>query len=176
MIRANRCMGYRPRIRASNDQYRFYLYPPDTALGWRVIRKVTLAEGAEKVLRGEWREVHDEHGDHWGYQVLVSSKTDQDIPSGATSSSITVNECELNAGLGGEWRTKGLPEDKRLSRFRRTEAGLLPVPAEDAIERAQAKVAQWPYPASRIDDGKGKPVWGDRAVRVYPKKPKGRGE
>jgi hypothetical protein len=59
-----------------------------------------------------------------------------------------------------------MPEEKRISWRDKYGKALVP---EDAIERAQEKVKQWPWPASRIDDGRGEPVFGDRAVRVYPK-------
>jgi hypothetical protein len=142
------------------------VYPPDTSLGWRVIRQVTPAKAAENLAAGRWREVYDEHGNFWGCQLLLSFKTDQDMQSGASSPSITVSECELNAGLRGSSHTAGLPEEKRISRHSQTGKAL---PPEDAIERAIEKVKQWPWPASRIDDGTGIAVFGDRAVRVYPK-------
>ncbi len=105
-------------------------------------------------------------GNHVGYQVLANLTKDEDLPSGASSSSITASECELNCGKS---RTVGLPEDKRISR--RTRMGRA-LPPEDAVERAQAKVRMWPHSASRIDNGRGDPVYGDRAVRVYPKPPR----
>ena len=142
------------------------VYPAETSLGWRVIRHVSAQEAGEKLASGEWREVLDEQGNFWGCQVLATFSKDQDLPSGASSSSITVNECFLNAGLGGRSRTAGMPEEKRISR-RSAEGKALP--PEDAIERAREKVRQWPWPASRIDDGSGAAVYGDRAVRCYPK-------
>lgn len=163
-------MGTRPRIRVSNDAYCFYLYPADTTLGWRVIRRVTLACGTYKAISGQWREVHDEHGNHWGYQVVANFKTDAELPSGASSSSITVREMELNAFTVlkyGKSQTAGMSEDDRISR-RHYKSGRKLAP-EDAVERAVAKVRQWPFPASRVDDGSGAAVFGDRAVRAYPR-------
>jgi hypothetical protein len=148
-------MGNRPRLRASNEAHSLNLYPADVTLGWRVIRRVSQARGERKLALGEWREVHDEYGNLQGYQVLATFKTDLDLPSGASSTSITVSECELNAGLRGKSRTYGLDEDERLSR-RNQQTGKA-LPPEDAIERARAKVREWPL------------AHGDRARRVYPK-------
>lgn len=116
------------------------LYPAETSLGWRVIGTTTRERGREKLVSGEWREVYDEHGNFWGYQVLANFKKDEDLPSGTTSTSITVLECILNAeGLRAS-RTAGLPEEKRISR--KSKCGV-PLPPEDAIERAVAKVAEF---------------------------------
>jgi len=156
----------RTQRRAEKGERCVSVYPPDTSLGWRVIYHVSKPQAAAKLASGEWREVYDEHGNFMGCQVLATFKQDEELPSGASSSSITVSECELNAGLGGRSHTVGMPEDRRISR--RNQVGRA-LPPEDAVERAQAKVNQWPWPASRIDDGSGQPVYGDRAVRCYPK-------
>jgi hypothetical protein len=142
------------------------VYPPDTSLGWRVIYMVSALKAAERLAAGVWREVYDEYGSFWGCQVVANFGKDEAILSGASSTSITVSELELNAGLRGKSRTVGLSEEQRIARINGKGK---PLPPEDAIERAQAKVKQWPYPASRIDDGRGEPKYGDRAVRVYPK-------
>ncbi|WP_420239243.1 hypothetical protein ACOBR2_06595 [Telmatobacter bradus] len=143
------------------------VYPADTTLGWRVVRQVRLTEAAQHLAAGAWREVYDERGNFLGCQVLLSICTDQELPSGASSTSITLGEVMLNAGLGGRSRTLGRSEEWRLTRPKRPN-GRRPAP-EDAIERAIEKVKQWPWPASRVDDGSGAPKFGDRAVRVYPK-------
>ncbi len=113
------------------------LYPAETSLGWRVIGTTTAPIAAERLARGEWREVYDEHGNFWGYQVLANFTKDEDLPSGASSTSITVRECELNAGLGGRSRTAGMTEEQRISRKNKFGKAL---PPEDAVERAQEKV------------------------------------
>ncbi len=112
------------------------------------------------LARGLWRDVCDEAGTHIGYQLLGGTRLERKaFPSSrASSTSISVRECQRNAGEFGASRTTG-----RLGK-----------PA-DAIERAVEKVKQWPFPASRIDDGRGEPVFGDRAVRCYPKPAKARG-
>jgi len=103
---------------------------------------------------GKLREVQDEHQNFLGYQLISNFKTDNDLPSGVSSTSITVTECVLNAGLGGYSRTLGMGEEERISRKSREGKQL---PPEDAIERAIEKVKEWPL------------MHGDRAVRCYPK-------
>ena len=160
-------MSGKTRAQARTSQGALNLYPADISNGWRVIRIVSFALGLEKVARGEWTLVNDEQGNPFYFQVKTNFKTDQDLPSGASSASITLGEVLRNAGLFGKSRTAGMTEDARLSRPRLPN-GHAPAP-EDAIERAQEKVKQWPFPASRVDDGSGTPVFGDRACRVYPK-------
>ena len=167
-VGANEAMGYRPRVRAYTAA-RYDLYPPTTTLGWRVIRNVTAAEVDDALKRGLWREVYNEHGNFAGYQIKPNFKSDDDLPSGWSLCSISVNETELYVGTlfrHGKSRTAGLPEDKRVTRKDKETGHALP--PEDYIERAVEKVRQWPFPASRIDDGKGNPVFGDKAVRAYP--------
>lgn len=161
-------MGYRPRVRAYTAA-RYDLYPPTTTLGWRVVRKVTAAEANDALERGLWREVCNERGEFAGYQIKANFKSDEDLPSGSSLCSIAVKEMELNAGTAfrrGKSRTAGLQEDERVAlRNQQTNHAL---PPEDAVERATEKVRLWPYPASRVDNGKGDAVFGDRAVRAYP--------
>ena len=150
----------------------FYLYPAETILGWRVIRMVTGARGEEMLARGEWRDVYDENGRHIGYQILSGTSCEREVFTSSYSCSVTITISEIikNAGVcfpRGKSLTAGLPEEKRITRTRPDDGKKLP--PEDAVELAQAKVALWPFPASRIDDGKGEPVYGDRACRVYPK-------
>jgi hypothetical protein len=116
------------------------VYPPETSLGWRVVRMVSPALAAEKLARGVWREVRDEAGGFLGCQILLSCEKEKDLPSRASASAITVRESELNAGLGGQSRTIGLPEDKRICRH--DQYGH-PLPPEDAIERAIAKIHEY---------------------------------
>jgi hypothetical protein len=142
------------------------LYPADDSRGWRVIRVVSFSDGLEKVASGDWMLVDDVNGNPWYFQLKANFTTDQDLPSGASSSSITESECKLNAGCGGKSRTMGMSEDRRLCRRDIVSHAL---PPEDAVERAINKVKMWPHPASRIDDGTGIAVYGDRAVRVYPR-------
>lgn len=132
------------------------LYPSNTTLGWRLVGLVTPSVAAEKLATGEYREVYDDADNFLGVQMLASKKR-LDHSSNPSSCSISLNEIKRIAGLEGESVTLNLSmrEHARV--------------AEDAIERAINKLMQWPYPASRIDDGTGEPKYGDRAVRCYPR-------
>jgi hypothetical protein len=143
------------------------VYSADTSLGWRVVRQVTALYAFQRVVEGKWRELFDSIGNFYGVQVVPAAKTDQELPSGTSATTITARDAQLFAGLGGKSQTIGRSEDFRLTRSSRVTCKALP--PEDHIERVMAKVAQWPYPASRIDDGRGKPMLGDRAIRCYPR-------
>ncbi len=148
------------------------LYPPDTSQGWRIIGNTTVARAADKVARGLWAEVNYEDGSLAGYQILAAFKTDLELPTnGISPCTITESESDMNAGTKfkrGKSQTLGRPEWKRISRHAKYDDRKILEP-EDAIEKAVMKVRQWPFPASRLDDGSGDAVFGDRAVRVYPK-------
>lgn len=160
-------MGKRPTRRGHGGESLVYpLWTPNTdQRGWRVAREISFAQGEAKCVSGEWDRVRDDYGNLSGYSMRVSVKTDQDLPGGATSTSITVREVLMSAGVFGKSRTMGMTEEQRITR----RDGRKFLPPEDAIERATAKVRQWPIPASRIDDGSSKPVYGDRATRIYPR-------
>jgi hypothetical protein len=149
----------------------FNLYAADTTLGWRVIDQIPGAIAAQKVASGKWREVFFEDGSFAGYQVISATTSGKKIPSrGGSPPTITLSEVQMNAGLYGRSRTLGMPEWKRKLRHAKYDEDKILAP-EDAIERAIVKVKLWPFPASRIDDGSSEPVFGDRAIRVYPKPP-----
>ena len=96
--------------RAECGERSISVYPAETALGWRVILQVSPDKATAKLACGAWREVQDEHGNFLGCQVVANFKKDEDLPSGASSTSITVRECELNAGLifkGGSRARRG---------------------------------------------------------------------
>jgi hypothetical protein len=136
---------------------------------WRVIRDVTLALGERNVDRNIWRRVNSHLGDHIGYQILSSENSDKESPSRSSPTYISASEIMIYAGQafkGGVSRTAGLTETERAERRGKFDKVM---PLEDAVERIAAKVACWPFPASRIDNGKGDPVYGDKAVHVYPK-------
>jgi hypothetical protein len=147
----------------------FNLFAAETTLGWRVIDQVAGSLAAQKVASGKWREVFYEDGSFAGYQVTAAATSGKKVPSrDGSPPTITLTEVQMNAGLYGRSRTLGLPEWKRKRRHAKYDDRKILAP-EDAIERAITKVKLWPYPASRIDDGSGKPKYGDRAIRVYPK-------
>jgi len=152
----------------SNDRNgeKVYVYPADTSLGWRVVRYVSIAFGMLRVKRGEWRIEPERNGHLGGFQILENGLGDFEVESKRGSTTINAHEVQLVAGLFGQSRTVGLSEDERISRRARDGRALEP---DDDIEKACGKYHQWPAPASRIDNGKGKPVYGDRAVRVYPR-------
>ena len=107
------------------------------------------------------------------YQIRANVQSDRELPSIRSSCSITVSVVLLIAGQAfrqGKSRTAGMSEEQRISRrwIEGKKADGRTLPPEDAVERATEKLKQWPYPASRIDDGSGEPVYGDRATRVYP--------
>jgi hypothetical protein len=116
------------------------VFPAETSLGWRVIRQASQDEAQKKLATGEWREVQDEAGNFIGCQVLANFKKDEDLPSGASSTSISPRECLLNAAGLRESRTANLPEERKISRKSRFGKAL---PPEDAIERAVAKVREF---------------------------------
>jgi hypothetical protein len=135
-------MGYRPRLRRSNQ---FDLYSGETVLGWRVLRTVSGAQGEEMVACGRWIHVFDADNNFAGYQILAPGQTDAVIPSKPTASGIARCEMEVNAGTGfirGRSRTARLNEHQRNSR-KHHETGKA-LPPEDFIERIQQKVHVWP--------------------------------
>lgn len=142
------------------------VYSAEMSCGWRIIRQVTARYAYDKVIEGRWRELFDDLGNFLGVQVVNALKTDQDLPSGTSATTITARDSMLFAGLGGPSRTITMNEDARISRFNAKTCRALP--PEDHIERVIAKVQQWPFPASRIDSGDAM-RFGDRAVRVYPR-------
>ena len=104
---------------------------------------------------------YDQFGRFEGYNLVEAPpRTDESLPSLLSTASISSREVLANAGVLGRSRTAGLREDERLTRRHPVTGHRLP--AEDFVERAQAKVKLWTEPA---------PGRGDRAVRVYPKTP-----
>jgi hypothetical protein len=160
--------GKRPYHQKSTNK--FLLFAADTRFGWRVIRRVTFRLGEAKVTEWKWREILDPFKTHIGYQVISKIKPARDRRYRPLPTAITAKDAKLISGLFGTSRTAGLSEDRRLTRHARYDEDKILAP-EDAIERAQEKVKQWPFPASRIDSGKRNsvPAFGDRATRVYPK-------
>jgi len=168
------------------------LFDSNISLGWRVIYQVRLSLALEKVAARQWREVWLTNGELAGVQPLPPKQQKtlhQILVEHLIAVTITLAELERNAGLYGRSHTLGMSEWKRLRRHvvRRgqpVEPGGKPVyyetgqiaDPEDATELAIEKVRLWPYPASVIGTDKhGKPVFGDRAVRVYPHPPQRRG-
>ena len=134
-------MGRTRNQRRGSSGANYLLFAAENILGWRCIRHVTGAQGEEMLARGAWRDVNDTFNNHIGYQVVASYRSDLEMLSGRPSAaSITVNECKLNAGLGGRSRTAGMNEEQRIGRHTRFGAVL---PPEDRIERAREKVREF---------------------------------
>lgn len=157
------------------------LFDENTSLGWRVRYRVSAELALEKIALKQWREIWLTNGELAGVQPLKPQQQKgldrpcQVLMAGLLAVTITLSELQRNAGLFGRSRTMGMPEWKRLRRHARFNESVILAP-EDATELAIAKVRLWPHPASRAMDAKGEPVsdrngapvFGDKAVRVYP--------
>lgn len=122
------------------------LFPAETSLGWRVIKRVPLALGLRKEAQGKWRRVLDETTRSLiGFQIISTSveRGDRDVPSIHSSAAISRAEMEINAMsqvfADARSRTAGMSEDHRKER--EAIGGL----AEDRAERVQCKVIVYPY-------------------------------
>lgn len=159
------------------------LFSKGTLVGCRVLMRVPMVLALEKEAQGKWRRVFYDGGELAGFQPYAQARLQKPraakpgVSLDGSPPTITLTEVQMNAGEFGASSTRGMPEWKRERRERRIKEKYCRVVApEDAIERAIEKVQQWPFPASRIDDGGSEPVFGDKAVRVYPKPPKARRE
>ena len=109
-------MGKSRNNRRHGGDANYLLFSAETTLGWRVIKHVTGAQGEEMLARGAWRDVYDERNNHIGYQLIPNRQNDSEMLSRSSAASITVRECQLNAGLRGSSRTAGMTEDRRITR------------------------------------------------------------
>lgn len=173
---AHTCMGRSRAERRRKSGAVLNLFSTNTTLGWIVECTVSFEMALEKVALRKWRFVYweaDGDGELAGVQALKPEepKAHKVVPTMEPSrATITLDEMRKNAGLDGGSATAGMQEWKRERRQRRARVDKGKIVAlEDGIERAIEKVKQWPFPASRVDDGSGPAVFGDRAVRVYPK-------
>lgn len=169
---AHYAMCARPRtIRKSktdNPQNLYKLFSSDDSTCLSVIRRTSLKEARANTAAGIWRDRYDDDGHHIGFQIIAARELGYLDPSEQTTASITAHELVIYAGRvfpGGKSRTAHLTEDQRYGRPKR-DNGRMP-PAEDVVERTEAKVAAFAGPASRVSSEPGSPL-GDRAVRVYP--------
>lgn len=133
----------------SNRNLRYYA--PVTTLGWRCVCFCSFARGERFVALGEWCRVHDEAGNHVGYQQRSGRGPDADvIASAAARGAITAAESMINAGTyfsGGRSRTMRLAEPERIGRVHPLDGR--PLPAEDRAERVMQKVKDWLLPDGR---------------------------
>lgn len=116
------------------------------AAGWDCESFTTRERGERMVLRGLWRRQEDAGGRLTGYVVLASAPG-IDVHMGGHAESpanLTVREMELAAGVYGRSRTLGMTEVQRERRMwaAQERTGRMPR-AEDAVERALAKVAHY---------------------------------
>lgn len=157
------------------------VFSTNRILGWRVVRQVPVEQALEQVALLKWREIWYDNGELAGFQPLKQPEKKtlhQVLVEQLIAVTITLSEVQRNAGLHGRSHTIGMPEWRRLKRHARFDEKKI-LPPEDAIERAIEKVRLWPYPASvkrdarggAVTDLKGAPVFGDKAVRVYPPAP-----
>jgi len=121
----------------------------------------------QKVAEGKWNLVVDERGDPFYFQIKVALSPVKVFRRRASPTSITARDILCNAGAFGESQTIHLSEQQKHEQTRSL-MGRRP-PLDDAVELAIVKVRMCPFPASRIDDGSGKAIYGDKAVRAYPK-------
>ena len=151
------------------------VYAAETVLGWRIIDQVGADIAAQQVGLRRWREVFYEDGTLAGVQPLKPAERMAlgDVLIGRLMAvTITLPELKRNAGLYGRSHTIGMPEWRRLCRHARYDEKKI-LPPEDLNELAIEKVRLWPYPASRIGTQEdGSPVFGDKAIRVYPPIPR----
>ena len=111
------------------------VFPADG--GFRIVRRVLMPEGEMQVQMEALDREHDPtSGDFIGFRIAgAAAGVDSKIASRPTSVAITPREMLLNLERS---RTRGLREPDRLARL------LSGRPAEDDVERAQAKIRVWP--------------------------------
>jgi hypothetical protein len=137
-------MGNRRRSKTEE----FVLYA-EHQHGLRPIGRTSRERGDGMVAGGSAIELFDEAGRFAGYQVIEKEQPKDETPNYVTVAWISPQEVFANAGLFGISLTLNLSEEERLSRYdTRASASSKGMhrllPAEDFIERAQAKVALWP--------------------------------
>ncbi len=166
------------------------VFSSNVSLGWQVMRQASAEVALEMIALKKWREIWYEDGTLAGVQPLKPEERktlSQVLVERLIAVTITNPELKRNAGLYGKSHTLGMPEWRRLQRHvwqqvrpaegskkpQYIDTGKIAAP-EDLIERAIEKVKQWPFPQNRIGTDKhGEPIFGDRAIRVYPIPPQG---
>jgi hypothetical protein len=145
----------RRRNRSEQQQYNYY--DSNTNLGARVLRRLSFDKGEEYVAAGIAVCVRDATGKIIAYQKLEERRIENPdtamVPSFTSMTVLSRAEVDAIAGSkfkGGEneqgvygppgrSRTIGMKEEERMLRMKR---GL---PAEDLVERAQAKLQAWSH-------------------------------
>lgn len=168
-------MGKSRSERRAASAVLFNLYSSNTVLGWRVIDQVPMELAVVKVALKKWQRIFYADGELAGFQPLTEASAPPAkvaFSLDGSPATITLTEVKMNAGLYGRSHTSGMPEWKRIGRHAKYDEKKI-LPPEDRIEQAREKVRSWPFPASVLGmDEDGKPIFGDRAIRVYPRAPK----
>jgi hypothetical protein len=131
---------------------RFELWPVDDAQGWAPIRRgVSFQEGLYMVWRGKWALREHENGEPWYFQLTRGINPTRKskrpwLPVGrklpvndSSPAAITAHESELNTQQSA---TAMMSEKEKLARHAKYDPDQ-PLPPEDAVELAQAKVREW---------------------------------
>ncbi len=134
----------RERRRSGSAEFR--LYPANTTLGWRATKRISQTVGDALVEAGHAELVFDEMENRHHYQLKAEKPVVNGLVSQEKFGSLTAHDARLIAGLHGRSRTAHLTEERRLTRC--DQFGK-PLPAEDAIERAQAKMLAYLTPELR---------------------------
>ena len=134
----------KPRRRTESQEFLLYDSQSDNVRGWSVTRRIGYKAGEQMELAGRAERVHDEMtGQHVGWRVCEERPVSDgmEISSDPTLALMSVYEMELVSGVRGKSRTAGmdLNDSRRLMRVTLTGK---PLPAEDAVERARAKLAE----------------------------------
>jgi len=122
------------------------VYNAGTTLGYTLNGRISVDNGEKAVADGVMRRVEMD-GQFYGYQLLEKQHVADDVPSVCSPAGISARESQLNAGTafkGSRSRTMRMsPDDpRRLTRVHGVSGAHLP--AEDAVERAVAKVHFYP--------------------------------
>jgi len=135
----------RPKRRSpSSKRWRenqYLLFDGNTALGWRVTRRISLDAGERMLASGHARRVNDHNGVHIGYQLQQPGPVKNGVPAKPTPALLSAREMDLIAGQAfthGASRTASMTEAQRLTRVHPLTNKLLP--PEDEVERAVAKL------------------------------------
>ena len=120
----------------------FLLFDGNTALGWRVTRRISQDDGERMIETGHARHVNDCNGQHIGYQMQQPAPVKNgEVSARATPAVLSSREMDLIAGRAfqnGKSRTERLSEVQRITRVHPFTHKLLP--PEDEVERAAAKL------------------------------------
>jgi hypothetical protein len=181
---AHEAMCARPREvrdkRVTNERHAklYMVFSSDESRGLRSIQSTTITRAIQHLRSGIWVERYDDDGFFLGFQIRSAKDMAEDLQSRQTAVMLTARDAVRNATDVSN--TAGMTEEQRTNRYRLPDGEVVDretakasgmfarqLPAEDDMERLQAKIAMFTRPASRVSAEPGAPC-GDRAVRVYP--------